>query len=637
MKKHNFNIGFISYAAAFAIILAATNQTTIYAGSIGTASIITDSNESNSITNDDPGAGRLTGNSIPEGFFEQSDTDDLQNNSSSSVLQSDHINMYGSSQSKSPYTNKTYTHPDQFDGYTVSHGIDVSYYQNSIDWEKVKADGIDFALIRVGYRGYGNAGTLNEDSCFSKHIDGAAAAGVNTGIYIYSQAITEAEAIEEANFILDRIGSHTVNMPLVLDYEFASTSAGEVGRLKNAKLTKDQATRVCLAFCKTIFDAGYTPMVYANKDMLNNHLNAGTISASYPVWLANYTTSTSYNGTFNFWQYASTGKINGIGNDDVDVNFCYVPPDGDLAAAVIPHITSQIHTEEAITPPVTVRMGDVTLTENQDYTVTYSDNIDVGTASVTITGTGNYTGTRVLNFNIVKNSPLPLVTGFKLKKKSTNYITLKWNKQSDIDGYQIYRATVKDGSYKKITTITSASTKTFKNTKLTAGTAYYYKIRTYKNTDDGTKYGDFSSVATLYTNTGYTRLALAKSSAKIYSNTTSESDVLATPSKNTSMKVNYSTKNSEGETWYCVTHGSITGYVKSGTVTIAKQGKINTSKVNVRKSAKVSSAKLTTLKRNAKVTVLKTKKVKGVTWYNVTFKKKSKTYKGWISAPYVKI
>lgn len=591
---------------------------------------------------DDPGAGRLTGDNIPDSFYDNQTSDKASlGDSDLGNIQNDLTNIYslykyGSSQSESPYTKKTYTHQDQFDGYTLINGIDVSFYQGNIDWAKVKAAGIDFAIIRAGYRGY-SAGTLGNDTYFDKHMAGAAAAGVKTGIYIYSQAITEAEAIEEAQFILDKIGTYTVDMPLVLDFEFYSSSAGETGRLKNAKLSKADATKVCLAFCKTIYDAGYTPMVYANSNMLTNYLNADVISSSYPVWLANYTTATKYNGQFSYWQYASTGKVDGI-SGSVDMNFYYAPPEGDLKAAIIPHVSDQLYTAEPILPPVTVKMGDTVLMEDQDYTVTYSNNTDIGTASVTVTGIGHYTGTRTLTFNIVDNGPLPLVTGIDLKKRTTTYITLKWNKQSNIDGYQIYRSTAYDGTYKNIKTISSASTKTYKNTKLTVGQAYYYKLRTYKKTDEGTKYGDFSSVITLYTKTGYTRLALAKSSTPLYINANTESDILATPAKNTSMKVTYSTKDSDGNTWYHVTYGNITGYVKSGTVTIAKQGTIrNASKVNVRKSAKISSKKLTTLKKNTKVTVLKTKKVKGLTWYNVTFKKSGKTYKGWIAYPYVKI
>lgn len=573
------------------------------------------------LTPDDPGAGRLSGDNIPDEFYDEYFDNSIP-----------FLKRYGSSQSKSPYTNKTYTHKDAFDGLTISHGIDVSYYQKNIDWNKVKADGIDFAFIRVGYRGYGKTGTLAEDTDFSKNIDGAAAAGLRTGIYIFSQAITENEAIEEAQFILNRIGTHQVNMPLILDYEFA----GNPGRLGGAKLTKAAATKICLAFCKTIYDAGYTPMVYANPDMLNNHLNPDDISPYYPIWLANYTTSTKYTGTFSYWQYASTGSVNGI-SGNVDMNFYYVPKDNDISTSVIPPIATQKYTGVPVTPEPAIKVGDTILTKNRDYTLTYSNNIEVGTASVTITGIGKYFGTKTLKFNIESVSPLPIIKGLSTKKKSTKYITLSWNKASNITGYQIYRSDTMYGSYKKIKTISKASTTSYKNTKLSAGVCYYYKIRAYKKNDSGTQYGDFSTVTALCTNTGYTRLALAKKGAAIYKDIDTSSEVIATPAENTSMKVTYQTKDAAGNIWYLVTYKGSKGYMRSNQVTIAKQGKTTRKNVNVRKKASTKSKKVTTLKKKTKVIVLKTKKVKRVTWYNVMFTKSGKTYKAWISAPYVKI
>ena len=505
---------------------------------------------------DDPGKGRLSGDNIPEEFYDNNSHSNNEGDNDTNAP----FYRYGSSQSLSPYTGKTYTHLDQFDGYTIVHGVDVSDWQNTIDWSKVKAAGIDFALIRAGYRGY-SAGTLNNDAHFDTNMDGAAAVGIKTGMYIFSQAITEEEAVEEANFLLGRIGKHTVNMPIVLDYEFASTSSGEGGRLKSAALSKEDATKVCLAFCKTIADAGYTPMVYANKTMLTNYLDESSISSLYPIWLANYTTSTTYSGTFSYWQYSSSGKVDGI-SGNADMNFYYAPP--------------------------------------------------------------------------VKIE-VPAVTGLTLKKRSTNYITLKWDKQSNIDGYEIYRSTAEQGNYSLIKTITSASTNTFKNKKLSEGVCYYYKIRAYKKTNTGTEYSNLSAVASIYTDTSYTRLALAKDSTNVLNAADVLSGIIDTPNKNTVMKVTYSTQDAAGNTWYHVTYDTVSGFVKAGTVTIAKQGKVKGTQVNVRKSHKITSKRLTTLKKNTKVIVLKTKKVKGITWYNVRFNKKGKTYKGWISAPYVKL
>ena len=594
---------------------------------VGTLTVST-SITSNAATNDDPGAGRLSGDNISEDFFKAD-----VNNSNGFVTSP--FFQYGSTVTDNAYTNKSYTHQDQFDGFTIDNGIDVSYYQQTIDWAKVKAAGIDFAFIRAGYRGY-SAGTLNNDTHFDTNMDGAAAAGVGTGIYIFSQATTTAEAEEEAQFILNKIGTHTVNMPIVLDFEFASDSKGETGRLKSANLTKDAATSVCLAFCNKIYAAGYTPMVYANVNMLTNHLNADVISASYPIWLANYTTSTSYAGTFSYWQYASNGKVDGI-TGNVDMNYYYGAPAGNIAPAIVTPIEDQKYTGAAITPEIAVTMNGVTLIKDTDYTLTYTNNIAIGTATITITGINQYNGTRNITFNIVDDTVLPEISGLTFKTRTKNSLTLQWNTVKNITGYEIYRASSPNGEYSLIKTITKASTGTFNNTKLTEGQCYYYKMRAYKTTNGVDAYGDFSVTVPICTKTSYTRLALPKYNTDIYSEIDVNSEINASVEKNDFLKVSYCTYDDAGNKWYRVSYDGATGFVPVYRTTTAKQGKIKTSKVNVRKKAKISSKKVTTLKKNKKVAVLKTKKTKTGTWYNILFIKGDKTYKAWVYSIYVKI
>lgn len=599
--------------------------------------------------NDDPGAGRLSGDHIPDTFY------DTDNKSDSNQDKLPFLRRYGSSTSISPYTNKTYTHHSTFDGRTIINGIDVSQWQASIDWNKVKAAGIDFAFIRMGYRGYGSAGTLNKDTYYDRNMQGAAAAGIRTGIYIFSQAITPAEAKAEAQYILNNIGSYNVTMPLILDYEYASTESGLGGRLYNAKLSKKQATDVCLAFCETIAAAGYTPMVYANKSMLEGQLNAVDLTQrGYRIWLANYTTNTTYGGTFDFWQYSSTGKVNGI-SGNVDMNFYYakstdnffkgnpvIPPVStnryNISSASVSTVPSQAYTGKNITPALTITYAGQTLKRDVDYSVAYSKNKNIGTGSIKITGKGNFNGTKTVTFKIVPKT----MSKPKAKKRSTNYITLSWSKNTSGSGYQIFRSTSLNGSYKRIKTISKNSTTSYKNTKLTAGQCYYYKIRSYKKVGKTTYYGEFSPVSALYTKIGYTRNALAKSGAAIYNTASSTGSVIAVPAVNASMSVAYQTKDADNGNWYYVTckinGNSYKGFIPASKVTITKVGKITkASKVNLRKSYSTKSKVITTLNRNQKVTILSTKKKKGTTWYKVTLKKKKKTYNGWISSPYIKI
>ena len=572
---------------------------------------------------DDPGAGRLSGIDIPKEFYEDANPD-----TSDSTL----IRRYGGFQTYSPYTNAYYTHQDQFTGIPIINGVDVSEYQKSIDWTTVKASGIDFAFIRVGGRGWGASGGMYNDSTYAANMQNAIAAGVNVGIYVFSQAITPAEAEEEAQFILDRIGTYHVTMPLILDYEFASGSSNG-GRLKNANLSKEAATNVCLAFCNKIAAAGYTPMVYANPDMLNNHLNAATISNSYPIWLANYTTNTSYNGTFTYWQYSSQGTVSGIPTK-VDMNFYYNVAGDNLASATITPIPDQIYTGSPITPAFTVTMKDKVLTAGTDYSVTYEYNTDIGTAKATITGLNGFTGTRYITFNIVPEA----MTSLSIAARSKSAITLSWDKHNSASGYEIYRASSANGSYKKVATISSRNTTSFKNSGLSASECYYYKIRMYmKNSGGGTNYSDYSPVVSSYTKPNPTKMALPKYNVNLYADKSIDASVVAAPKKNDPLQIIYGTYDDNGTRWYYVSHGSVKGYVPGYQVKTGKKGQIKTSKVNVRKSRSVLSKRLTRLSKGKTVTVLSSKKKGGITWYKVRFKKNSKTYNGYISSAYVKI
>ena len=571
-------------------------------------------------TNDDPGAGRLSGSDIPAAFYESSPI--------SNDTTEEGIRRFGDASTKSPYTKKTYTHRSDLVDRPITHGIDVSQYQKNIDWQKVKADGIKYAIIRVGYRG-STQGTLNEDPYFRQNIQGALAAGIEVGVYIFSQATTKKEAVEEANYLLERIKDYNITFPVVLDYEFTSGS----GRLEEAKLSKEKATNVCLAFCETVQAAGYTPMVYANPDMLNNHLNPENISDKYLIWLANYTTATSYTGKYDYWQYSSDGTVDGI-EGRVDMNFFYGT---DIANATVAAIPDQMYTGKKVKPAPVITYKDRILTADIDYTVDYTDNKKIGTATMTITGKNTFFGTQTLQFKIMPKQ----MSAVKSKKKSTDYINLSWKKDSSVSGYQIYRASAIDGKYKKLTTITKKSATTYKNTKLTNGQCYYYKIRSYKTVNGKKWYGAFSEVKAIYTKTGYTRTAVAKDYAAIYATAAVSEIPLVTPLKNETMSITYATKDRDGNTWYYVTYEkdglTYNGFIESSQVKITLKGKVTTKDVNVRKKASTSSKVLTTLNKNKKVTILKTKKKKGMTWYQIEFKKKGTTYKGWISADFVKL
>lgn len=184
-------------------------------------------------------------------------------------------------------------------------GIDVSKYQTGINWTKVKNSGINFVMIRCGYRGYGS-GVLVEDSMYRSHISGAKAAGLRVGVYFFSQAITEAEAVEEASMAVSLAKKYGINMPIAIDSEYA---AGGRGRADG--LSKSARTAITKAFCDTVKSAGYTPMVYASKAWFSDHLNVSALS-SYRIWVAHYSDKCGYTGTYHIWQNTDKGKVDGV-------------------------------------------------------------------------------------------------------------------------------------------------------------------------------------------------------------------------------------------------------------------------------------------------------------------------------------
>ena len=203
-------------------------------------------------------------------------------------------------------------------------GIDVSKHNGSIDWTQVKKSGIQFAIIRAGYRGYGEAGNMREDLYFVENMRGAIANGIKVGVYYYSQAITVEEAIQEAEATLRMIQengfTNSLSLPIIIDTERSGGRADS--------MTKEQRTTVVKAFCERIKQAGYTPMVYSNKSWLKNNLIMSELE-QYEVWVAHYVKTddpinnpTDYDGRFEIWQYTSEGSVPGIsGNVDIDISY----------------------------------------------------------------------------------------------------------------------------------------------------------------------------------------------------------------------------------------------------------------------------------------------------------------------------
>lgn len=194
-------------------------------------------------------------------------------------------------------------------------GIDVSKYQAQIDWEKVKADGVDYAIIRLGFRGYGS-GQIVLDETYEKHIEGALAAGVDVGVYFFTQAITIEEAIEEAEYVLEHIAPYTVNYPIVIDVEKVADNSGRMNLIG-----VEDRTNIVKAFCDRIEEAGYESMIYGNMEMFATMLNYEVLEG-YDKWYAFYSDQLYFPYEYKMWQYTENGKVDGI-EGDVDLNISF--------------------------------------------------------------------------------------------------------------------------------------------------------------------------------------------------------------------------------------------------------------------------------------------------------------------------
>ncbi len=200
--------------------------------------------------------------------------------------------------------------------FTSRMGIDVSKYQGEIDWKSVREAGIEFAFLRIGYRGYGAAGTINLDQTFRQNIERAQREGIDVGVYFFAQAINEEEAEEEANFVIKHLAEYELQLPVVYDPE----SILEV-EARTDDVTGEQFTRNTIAFCEAVKAAGYAPMIYCNMLWEAYNLDLEELS-EYPIWYADYEEYPQTPYRYEYWQYSSEGKVRGVtGETDLNIQF----------------------------------------------------------------------------------------------------------------------------------------------------------------------------------------------------------------------------------------------------------------------------------------------------------------------------
>lgn len=204
------------------------------------------------------------------------------------------------------------------DSIKTRRGIDVSIYQGDIDWHRVKESGVDFAIIRLGFRGY-VTGTVNEDANFRRNLEGAKEAGIDVGVYFFSQATDAEEALEEAEFCLELLDGTELEYPIFYDWEVVIDKDGDTPRTSD--IQPEVLTNNLLVFCERVRLAGYTPGVYANKKTAIWKYDLSRLG-DVEFWLAEYSDCPEYYYDFAIWQYSSKGSVPGIeGNVDLNIGF----------------------------------------------------------------------------------------------------------------------------------------------------------------------------------------------------------------------------------------------------------------------------------------------------------------------------
>lgn len=310
-----------------------------------------------------------------------------------------------------------YSHASKFGDTLIIDGIDVSLYQEQIDWAKVKRQGIDFAYIRLGFSYLASPHRTNTDSWFEYNYKEARANDIMVGVYYYSTATSPTEAQKEAKYVLEVLDDRELDLPVAYDFEMPSGS-----RLTSAynswssSTRKDKTATNSLAFLNYIEkNSDYESMFYSYRSITSpygspgsNKINMNLIDNKFKVWLAQYSTDNSYERPYEYWQYTSSGSVTGI-SGRVDCNFWYYDNDAEKTksgtksikdASVSLGKTSYEYTKYRKYPSVSVTYNGTKLTKGVDYKVNYIKNVLAGTAYARIEGIGNYSNVKMVPFTI---------------------------------------------------------------------------------------------------------------------------------------------------------------------------------------------------------------------------------------------
>lgn len=560
-----------------------------------------------------------------------------------------------------PYTNLTYTHDAvSSTNKEIVYGIDVSYYQGTINWAKVKAAGIDYAIIRAGY----GRELSQKDKTFEYNYASAKANGVKVGVYWYSYANSVSRAKEEAATCLEVIKGKTFDLPVWFDQEYEPDIL---------KLSSTQRTNIVKTFVNAIKADGYDCGLYCSRSFLEQNLNSDQIIATgMPLWLARYGLVLNSQWETDHWQYSSKGKVSGI-SGNVDCDFWYA--DIQTADTPITPATGTVETttdakkeEEEQTPTTEKTPAQVTgltateTTSNsikltwsaakdaKDYCVYVKKASDTKYKALTVTATNcSLTGLSAntkynclvrarsdskvlgkksaeLTVSTAKKVEKPAqVTGLKKTSCTQNSVSLSWSKTSGATGYQVLYSDVKGGTFKEVGTTTKTS---YTVKSLKASTGYYFKVCAVN--DDGQ--GKQSSALGAVTSRAERLKCYTKKELSLKKTAEEKGETLISIPKHTVLFVAWRQKGSDGAIWYrmnyTVNGKTYSGYLLKSDTASGWHGKAK-EKVNLMSAVNGGKVKATLNTTEGLILYEKVQDKSGKTWRKVVAKRDGKLVVGY--------
>lgn len=511
---------------------------------------------------------------------------------------------------KSPYDETTIVHGTEQKGMKYVYGIDVSYHQGIIDWNKVKQAGVEYAIIRLGYAQLAD-GQPRLDTRYKYNMAQAKAAGLKVGIYFYSQATNVNEAQTEVNFILNALGDTALDLPIVYDAECGTQSNGKPGKLGAANLSKAEWTNVAVAFCDAVQSHGYQAMFYGSISKIISKIDYKAIDSRYQMWIARYkkagdssahqlvTTQYPYSGNYEYWQYSDHGKVSGI-TPVVDLDILYVPAsdarfNGAGIVGAASNTTNNNGNTATVNPPADNNAANTVITPadsntapvpavNNDYatalgTMKTNKSVPIRTAAKTsakqvkklgknakvtaygVAGSGSNTFIRVIYKSggkqykgyVLAKRLNPVVSNVGNVRKTgctDNTVTLSWNRTSGATGYEVYMSNAKNGKYKRVATVQGGSTCSYTKPSLESNMIYYFKVRAFSKIGNRVTYSKYKETSGGTTAKTWKVKAKKADTIRKYAGTSYKKVVKV--SKNASMTVVYRARDKKNKVWYKV-------------------------------------------------------------------------------------